>query len=94
MQFYHAGVKNMAMLTIRNIDDSLKAQLRIRAAQHGYSMEEEVRRILQHAVSPQKAQQGFGTRVHQRVVALSGGFELPLPPRSMPRAAPDFEELA
>ena len=83
----------MAMLTIRNIDDSLKSQLRIRAAQHGCSMEEEVRRILQHAVSPQTAQKGFGTRVHQRVVAMSGGFELPLPSRSLPRAAPDFEDM-
>lgn len=83
----------MAMLTIRNIDDSLKTQLRIRAAQHGYSMEEEVRRILQHAVSPQTAQKGFGTRVHQGVIALGGGFELPLSPRSMPRAAPDFEDM-
>ena len=83
----------MAMLTIRNIDDSLKAQLRLRAAQHGHSMEEEVRRILQHAVSPHRAQQGFATRVHQRVMALSGGVDLPLPARSLPRAAPSFEDM-
>jgi plasmid stability protein len=30
------------MLTIRKLNDDLKAQLRIRAAQHGLSMEEEV----------------------------------------------------
>mgnify|MGYP001102400252 FL=1 len=29
----------MASLTIRNLDDSLKAELRLRAAQHGRSME-------------------------------------------------------
>lgn len=80
----------MAMLTIRNLDDSLKVQLRIRAAQHGLSMEEEVRRILQQTLSPQSAQKGFGTRVHQRVVTLTGGIDLPLPMRSSPRSAPDF----
>lgn len=80
----------MAMLTIRNLDDTLKAQLRIRAAQHGLSMEEEVRRILQQILSPQNPQKGFGTRVHQRVVALTGGIDWPLPARSLPRPAPDF----
>ena len=33
----------MAAITIRNLDDDLKAQLRIVAASHGRSMEEEVR---------------------------------------------------
>lgn len=36
----------MAILTIRNIDDALKARLRLCAARHGRSMEEEVRQIL------------------------------------------------
>lgn len=80
----------MAMLTIRNLDDSLKAQLRIRAAQHGLSMEEEVRRILQQILSPQNPRTGFGTRIHQRVTALTGGVDLSLPKRSLPRSAPDF----
>lgn len=80
----------MAMLTIRNLDDDLKAQLRIRAAQHGLSMEEEVRRILQQILSPHNPQKGFGTRVHQRVMALTGGVDLALPVRSSPRAVPDF----
>jgi plasmid stability protein len=33
----------MATLTIRNLDERTKAQLRIRAARHGRSMEEEAR---------------------------------------------------
>ena len=33
----------MAMLTIRNIDDEVKGKLRMRAAKHGCSMEEEAR---------------------------------------------------
>jgi antitoxin FitA len=36
----------MAVLTIRNIDDAVKASLRIQAAEHGWSMEEEARQIL------------------------------------------------
>jgi antitoxin FitA len=40
----------MATLTIRNLDESLKERLRIRAATHGHSMEEEARVILKQAV--------------------------------------------
>lgn len=80
----------MAMLTIRNIDDSLKKQLRIRAAQHGRSMEEEVRRILQQAITGNQPQKGLGSRIHQKVMEISGGFDLELPERSAVRPAPDF----
>jgi plasmid stability protein len=44
-------VRRMAMLTIRNLDDSLKAELRLSAARHGCSMEEEARRILRRALT-------------------------------------------
>jgi antitoxin FitA len=37
---------SMATLAIRNLDAALKERLRIRAAQHGHSMEAEVREIL------------------------------------------------
>jgi plasmid stability protein len=40
----------MASLLIRRLDDALKRQLRLRAAQNGRSMEEEVRQILRHAL--------------------------------------------
>lgn len=40
----------MASLLIRQIDDNLKRQLRLRAAENGRSMEEEVRRILRAAL--------------------------------------------
>jgi plasmid stability protein len=36
----------MASITIRNLDDSVKKRLRIRAAENGRSMEEEAREIL------------------------------------------------
>ena len=40
----------MATLTIRNLDDSLKHSLRVRAAENGVSMEEEARVILRDAL--------------------------------------------
>lgn len=80
----------MAMLTIRNLDDDLKTQLRIRAAQHGWSMEEEVRRILQQVLASQQPSRGFGTRIHQKVMSLTGGGDFILPDRSKPRQPPDF----
>jgi hypothetical protein len=40
----------MASITIRNLDDTIKARLRLRAAQHGWSMEQEVREILQQSL--------------------------------------------
>jgi antitoxin FitA len=42
----------MAMLTVRNLPDAVHRALRVRASQHGRSMEAEVREILESAVSP------------------------------------------
>ena len=39
----------MAVMTIRNIDDAIKNRLRLRAAMHGRSMEDEARDILREA---------------------------------------------
>ncbi len=41
----------MANLSIRKLDSMIVTHLRMRAANHGVSMEEEVRRILRQAVS-------------------------------------------
>jgi len=41
----------MANLSVRKIDDRIYEQLRVRAAKHGVSMEEEVRQIIKRAVS-------------------------------------------
>jgi len=40
----------MASITIRNLDDDVKRRLRVRAAEHGRSMEEEARDILRQVV--------------------------------------------
>jgi len=39
----------MGSLTVRNIEDEVKAAIRMRAARHGVSMESEVRDILRQA---------------------------------------------
>ena len=82
----------MAMLTVRNLDEAIKSRLRIKAAQHGCSMEEETRRILREVLLPGSHQRGLGTRLHHQVVELSGGGELELPARSLPRSAPFVED--
>jgi len=84
----------MATLTIRNLDDSTKAQLRLQAARHGRSMEEEARAILRQAVAgapPQSAMAGVGHRIQAHFAQL-GGVELELPDRSDQSDAPDFAE--
>ena len=40
----------MASITIRNLDDHIKQRLRVRAATHGRSMEEEARDILRQVM--------------------------------------------
>ena len=68
----------MASLSVRKLDDDIVHKLRLRAAQHGVSMEEEVRRIIMQAVSApahlgDMALEYFGT---------SFGVELELPKHS------------
>jgi len=77
----------VATLTVRGLDDELHARLRVRAAQHGRSMEAEVRAILREQLADRPAAAGLGSRIHARFAAL-GGAELELPSRSeAPRAA-------
>ncbi|MFC5473157.1 FitA-like ribbon-helix-helix domain-containing protein [Paraherbaspirillum soli] len=81
----------MATLTIRNFDDDLKARLRIEAALHQRSMEEEVRVILRRALTKPNEQGGIGSRIHQRFAVL-GGAELDLPERQEKPCPADLPE--
>lgn len=45
----------MGSLNVRNLSDRTHKALRLRAAQHGRSMEAEVRAILDEAVTPREA---------------------------------------
>ncbi len=70
----------MSSITIRNLDDSLKRRLRVRAAKHGLSIDEEAREILRQAVGRPAAPDNLGEAIHRRFAAL-GGADLDLPPR-------------
>lgn len=60
----------MATLTVRDLEDSLKARLRVRAAENGRSMEAEVRAILAAALAGQGPGRGLGSRIRHRFVDL------------------------
>jgi antitoxin FitA len=80
----------MATMTIRNIDEALKARLRVRAAIHGRSMEEEARDILRAALSREPQSMGdLGQAIRNRIATL-GGVELPETPREPIREPADF----
>jgi plasmid stability protein len=57
----------MAQFTVRNLEDDVKKRLQARAAAHGISMEEEVRRVLRQAVMVrQPPATGLGSRMASR----------------------------
>lgn len=77
----------MASLSVRKIDDQVYDKLKARAADHGVSMEEEVRRILQRAVAAPE-------RLGELALRLFGpvhGVDLELPPREK-HEPPDLAE--
>ncbi len=79
----------MSALSIRDLDERVKQRLRIRAAEHGRSMEAEIRTILSAAVSEPALETGLGQALLTRFAEV-GGIRLDLPPRAaVPRAA-DF----
>jgi plasmid stability protein len=48
----------MGTLTVRNVDDDVKRVLRRRAAEHGVSVEQEVRTILRAVTHPDEPEKG------------------------------------
>jgi plasmid stability protein len=81
----------MASMTIRNLDSDLKRRLRIQAAEHGTSMEEEAREILRAALSKENAEpHSLSRRIRQRFVE-AGGVDLELPRREPVRQPPDLQ---
>jgi plasmid stability protein len=83
---------SMSSITIRNLDPAIKERLRVRAAEHGHSMEAEVRRILQIALTRPAVQ--TGRKLYHRISARfapPGGVDLELPPREPARKPPRFE---
>jgi plasmid stability protein len=81
----------MASITIRNLDDKLKQRLRMRAARHGRSMENEVREILRVALAEERTMpHDLGVAIRRRFAAF-GGVELPTATRELVRQPPNFD---
>ena len=80
----------MASITIRNLDDGVKTRLRMRAADHGRSMEEEARLILREAVERETGPKNLASAIRARFAPFSG-VELEIPPREPIREPPRFE---
>ena len=80
----------MASIVIRKLDDQTKSRLRMRAAHHGRSMEEEAREILRSALATTQPPQENLAEAIRRRFARFGGVELPEIKREPPREPPDF----
>ena len=81
----------MASITIRNLDDDLKKRLRIQAAEHGRSMEEEVREILEAGLTRQLVTGAeLYAAIRADVDAAGGGIKLDPLLRTPVRDPPDF----
>lgn len=81
----------MATMTIRNIDDQLKQRLRIRAARHGRSMEDEVRDILRSSLSTHAPRHSSLVESIRARIEPLGGIDLELPLRDPIRRPPDLD---
>lgn len=77
----------VAAVSVRDLDETVRERLRVRAAQHGRSMEAEIRAILTDAVRPPEDSRGLAQVLLSRFGDL-GGVDLDLPSRTEePRAA-------
>jgi plasmid stability protein len=78
-------------MTIRNLDEQLKSRLRVQAARHGRSMEDEARDILRAALSTEAEgnQSNLIESIRRRITPL-GGVDLELPTREPIRGGVDF----
>ena len=65
----------VASMTIRNLDEKLKARLRVQAAKHGRSMEDEARDIIRSALSAASSRASLVKWIRRKIEPL-GGVEL------------------
>jgi plasmid stability protein len=79
----------VASITIRNLDDDIKQRLRVRAAEHGRSMEEEARDILRRVMTDAASPRDLAAAIRARVTAAARA-ELKLPARDPLREPPQL----
>ena len=82
----------MANITIPDVDDALQASLRLQAASHGRSMEDEARAILRAALDFEPLRAGGLVSSIRAKFAPLGGMELPPILREPIREPPSFDE--
>jgi antitoxin FitA len=79
----------MSSITIRNLDPTVKERLRVRAAQHGHSMEAEARDIISSAVGAERPREvNLAEAIRRRFASLGGADDLEIPPREPARDPP------
>ena len=87
----------MSSITIRKLDPAVKERLRVRAAEHGHSMEAEARDILQSTLGETREaskREETGADLVARIRALFeplGFVDLELPSRKSTREPPKFD---
>ena len=78
----------MSSLSVRNLDKQAYDQLRILAAKHGVSMEEEVRQIIYRAVAaPERISDVF-----QKYFGYKNGIDLDVTNQRKPHEPMDFDK--
>jgi plasmid stability protein len=82
----------LASITIRNLEDALKRKLRVRAARHGGSMEDEALLTLRSAPAEEPHEVLNLFEAIRRRIALLGGGDLEIPRRGPMREPPRFDE--
>jgi plasmid stability protein len=82
----------MAALSIRDLDDSVKEKLRLRAARNGRSMEAEIRLILTAAATDEERPRTDLFNALTERFAQLGGVDLDVPARTAPPRAASFGE--
>jgi plasmid stability protein len=78
----------MASITVRRLDDTVKARLRLRAAGYGRSMEQEAREILNAGLAGQRVPRLNLAESIRRHIGPLGGVELAFLPRGAVRHPP------
>jgi len=82
----------MASITIRNLDEEIKQRLRVRAAEHGHSMEEEARDILRRVMSESPPPRNLAASIRSRI-ASTDRFDLDLPAREPMPEPPHLDQI-
>ena len=84
---------SMSSITIRKLNPTVKERLRVRAAQHGHSMEAEARNILEATLQEpgRPPARNLYDRIRARFAPLGGADDLELPARLPDRDPPRFD---